>query len=389
MNQHDLHQEWLDDFEIISHFDDSLVKSETEQLVQHPNFLRQLHELFDAVMPNQDNTDFITLFLNKLRTAQTIDELQHFELKFLQIAMASTLKQVETIGLDQLDPAKNYLFISNHRDILLDPMLLNWALLTQEFGSCHCAIGDNLLIDESGNRVARLNKCFAVLRSVKSPKAMVRALRTQSAFIRHLFFNKQGNIWIAQREGRSKDNTDQTNPALIKMLGLGKPKEMGADEYLQQLRIVPVSLSYEWDPCDLQKARDLIEQEQGEYVRAGLSDLQAVRDGLIGHKGRIVFNFDADFHKNSALFTDYSTLTRAIDQSIQSRYRLFPVNYAAAELLNNSVAPESPDVTSQNIDQAKDALIERLGDATPLERERVLQSYAQPLLTFQSRHRTE
>jgi hypothetical protein len=398
MTQPDLSQDWLEDFDKIRCFNDSEVKETVATLLDETHFPEQLKLLFCAFSEKDRGALSIQDFLHSLRQAESISQLQAMESAFLSSALKSTLSQVRTIGLESVatknQPEPHYLFISNHRDIVLDPLILNWLTLEKGLGACHCAIGDNLLVDASGRLIALLNKCFAVLRSIKSPRAMVAAMRTQSAYIRYLRFNTQENIWIAQREGRSKDNSDRTNPALIKMLGLAKPKEMPLSTYIKSLKMVPISLSYEWDPCDLQKAEELLAIEKGTYKKEGLADLKAVRDGLTGNKGQIQVYFDINFSDRIPQGATHDDIAAMIDQSIQRNYAFYPVTFAAAALLSKlrgadshiseAIAEQQQRASCKqaDIDDATAQLEQRLINALPEIRKRVLTSYAQPILSY-------
>lgn len=405
MTEPDLRQEWLADFDTIRSFNDSEVAEKIGQLLNESQFREHFSILFSAFSEKDRGALCVTELLESFRQAATVDQLQSLEKRFLDTALKSTLKNVTTLGLEAInasncatDPQKNtFLFISNHRDIVLDPLLLNWITLEKGLPACHCAIGDNLLVDSSGKLIALLNKCFVVLRSVKSPKAMVMAMRNQAAYIRHLRFNDKTNLWIAQREGRSKDSSDQTNPALIKMLGLAKPKEISLGSYIKSLGIVPVSLSYEWDPCDIQKAEELLAMEQGTYKKQGLADLKAVRDGLIGNKGRIQVFFDTQFSQRIADDANHNDIARMIDQSIQKNYAFYPVNFAAVSMLTeltsldggikkviNEMADKASCTSSERM-AAKQTLEQRLDGASLELRIKVLTNYAQPIITY-ARH---
>ena len=162
---------------------------------------------------------------------------------------------------------------------------------------------------------------------------MVAAMRVQSAYIRHIKHNLNSSVWIAQREGRSKDNTDRTNPALLKMLSLAKPKEMDSADYIKTLHIVPVSLSYEWDPCDIQKPNNAWPRKP-ETIKTGLQDLESIELGLTGNKGLIQCTFDVNFNQTISPDINMNDLAAAIDRAIHRQYRLFPVNIVAWQQIN-------------------------------------------------------
>ena len=190
-------------------------------------------------------------------------------------------------GVDALELDQPTIFISNHRDISLDSAFLNYALFLEGQPTIRIAIGDNLFSNASASDLMRLNKGFVVKRSVNGRKAMYEAMRTTSSFIRESVQSGQP-VWIAQRAGRAKDGYDRTDPALLKMLGLAWGPE-GFQGLVEHVRLVPVSISYELDPCDLSKARELHHlDENGEpYVKAPDEDLMSIVNGLTGQKGRV------------------------------------------------------------------------------------------------------
>lgn len=387
MTERNNQQDWLPDFDIIRSFYDNEVTEAVSKLLHETPFTDLFQTLFGEYLKANEQQISIDDLASALQQSKSIDDLQAVEKHFVSHALKSTLSNVTVKGLSKNErTSSDYLFISNHRDIVLDPLLVNWGVMESGLSSCHCAIGDNLLVTPAGKLIAQLNKCFAVLRSIKSPKAMVAAMRTQSSYIRHLRFNQQTNIWIAQKEGRSKDNSDRTNPALIKMLGLARPKELSLADYIKSLKLAPVSISYEWDPCDIQKANELLAEENGTYQKEGQADLKAVKDGLVGDKGRINLTFDTEFHKRLESDANHIQIAAMIDESIQQNYQLFPVNYAAIELL--SVKPEAqspPSFSPQDIDGAKAILENKLHGTSAALREKVLQSYANPAVAKKSR----
>ena len=246
--QSDLLQPWLDDFDEIRGFFDEEVHPSVTRLCSDDSFVDLLTEFFTlSHSSNQDSKHHGNLkqtlksTFTKLQNISSIAELQELTNSIASPIIDMSVSHLSFSGLDKLSTDGHYLFISNHRDILMDPLLLNLLLLQHNHQTAHCAIGDNLLQNHIALEFALLNKCFKILRSLTSPRAILKAMKLQAAYIRHLSFNKSDNIWIAQKEGRSKDNLDKTNPALIKMLGLAKPKEMLFGEYIKELNIVPVS----------------------------------------------------------------------------------------------------------------------------------------------------
>lgn len=242
-------------------------------------------------------------------------------------------------GLQHLDLSKPTLFISNHRDIALDPALVNMALLEKGDKTVEIAIGDNLLTKSWIEDIMRLNKSFIVKRNQKNKREMLTDSKNLSAYIYHALTEKQQHIWIAQKEGRAKDGVDKTNSALISMLLLNKPKDSSIREYLEQLNIVPVAISYEFDPCDVDKAKELAMLENdGVYNKSTHEDIQSITRGIIGDKGRIHINFGSVVAGD---FADSKAIASEIDTQIISQYLLFESNQTAFAKLENE-AFEAP-----------------------------------------------
>ena len=271
----------------------------------------------------------------KVRTVRDVQmEVAHF----MESMIASTTEGVTYSGLEQLDSEKGYLFISNHRDIAMDPAFVNWGLYKCGLETVRIAIGDNLLRKPCATELMRLNKSFIVKRSVKGPREMMKAFNELSAYIAHSLGDGH-SIWIAQKEGRAKDGDDKTDPAILKMFYMaGKQQKRGFAEYMQSLNIVPVAISYEFDPGDEAKARELVERAQsGSYEKGEFEDIDSIVAGIVGFKGRVHVSL------GKPLSGDYDSpeeLAQAIDQAIHSQYRLFPSNLLAAGQADGVTAEE-------------------------------------------------
>ena len=271
----------------------------------------------------------------KVRTVRDVQmEVAHF----MESMIASTTDGVTYSGLEQLDSQKGYLFISNHRDIAMDPAFVNWGLYKCGLETVRIAIGDNLLRKPCATELMRLNKSFIVKRSVKGPREMMKAFNELSAYIAHSL-TEGHSIWIAQKEGRAKDGDDKTDPAILKMFYMaGKQQKRSFAEYMQSLNIVPVAISYEFDPGDEAKARELVERAQsGSYEKGEFEDIDSIVAGIVGGKGRVHVSL------GKPLSGDYESpeeLAQAIDQAIHSQYRLFPSNLLAAGQADGVTADE-------------------------------------------------
>ncbi|NNC55548.1 MAG: cytochrome C oxidase Cbb3, partial [Pseudomonadales bacterium] len=196
-------------------------------------------------------------FRRKIRDLRSIEEVQLVVEQYVERMLEHTTTDFSVVGLNKHSLATPHLFISNHRDITLDPALTNYAIHHEGGDTLRIAIGDNLLSKPYASDLMRLNKSFIVRRKISKPRELLASLKILSRYIWHSLHVDNENVWIAQREGRAKNGMDRTEPAIIKMLAIARPKELGFADYINSLRIVPVSISYEFDPCDALKAHEL------------------------------------------------------------------------------------------------------------------------------------
>ncbi|ABM04874.1 phospholipid/glycerol acyltransferase [Psychromonas ingrahamii 37] len=305
-------------------------------------------------------------FLYKWGGINSIDEMQKVVGGYMEHMIASTTTGFTYSGLDKIDPTKNYLFVSNHRDIAMDPAFVNWALYSENFKTVRVAIGDNLLSKPYVSDLMRMNKSFIVQRSVSGIREMMKSLGQLSDYI---FSSLQGesNIWIAQREGRAKDGFDKTEPAIIKMFYVnGKKQKISFSDYINKLNIVPVAISYEFDPCDQQKAQELYDKAQfGEYKKSKYEDIESIVRGITGKKGRVHVAFGQPLKGE---FSDAETVAQEIDRQIYKNYHLHSSNFIAAKQDISSI-----DIADQELFNA------RLQGFKPELQEIVLKMYANPV----------
>lgn len=233
-------------------------------------------------------------------------------------------------GIDQLEPDLSHLFISNHRDITLDSGFMNLALFRAGHPTTRMAIGDNLLRTGYAADVMRLNKGFVVHRGKRGAKLAFASMSQTSRYIRHSLETGH-SVWTAQREGRAKDGKDLTDPALIKMLSLAYRKDIpDLATMVGRLSIVPVAVSYELDPCDELKARELSAlANDGVYRKEPGEDLRSIITGVTGRKGRVHLSIGPAF---SGANSDAESIAAEIDRQIARGYRLFPTHFMAAKL---------------------------------------------------------
>lgn len=312
---------------------------------------------------------------------QTVADFQDHVKVGLQKSLDKTTDGYSFGGLDQLDPDQAYLFIGNHRDIALDPAMVNLALHTVELDTVRIAIGDNLLSKPFASDLMRVNRSFIVKRSVEGRREKLEALKNLSAYIRYSVVEDKASCWIAQAEGRAKDGNDSTDTALLKMLTLSKSKQQTFGEATGELKLMPVSISYEYDPCIIEKARELYAAAQGEdYIKAEFEDLDSIQKGFLGYKGRVQVNFgDCLGHK----FETPEDLAAEVDRQIYALYQLFPTNIIAWKMQEDR-DPESLDQLKQqwpdeNWSQAENDFNRHLESVPSEQRSLVIDAYATPV----------
>ena len=279
-------------------------------------------------------------------------------------------------GIEQLDSEASYLFISNHRDIVMDSAYANSVLVVEGHRTAQVAIGDNLLQKPWVSHLMRINKSFVVKRSLSGPKQQLVASKQLANFMRESIVENQGPLWIAQREGRAKDGNDRTEAAVLKMLTLSREKSTESpDEVLGKLNIVPLTFSYEIDQCDAMKARELA--FGAGYEKAPFEDLGSIAQGIQGQKGHVHIHFGTLLNQPSLSVPDAES---RINDAMVSNYRLFKTNFWACEALGHVIDELDRDAAEASITQS--AFLARFDELSKAERQQALQMYAQPVLNL-------
>lgn len=289
-------------------------------------------------------------------------------------------------GITELNPNISNLFISNHRDIVLDSALINYALNERKKNTSEIAIGSNLLSLPWVKDLVRLNKSFIVRRNVPKQE-VIEASKNLSAYINYTLKEKKQDIWIAQREGRAKDGFDKTTPGLLKMFGMCSDGDLLT--HLISLNITPVAISYEYDPCDYLKIPELLKKHQGEeYIKAPNEDNQHMVLGMKGYKGNIHIHFGRPINdeiEHLAHITNKNELLKQIaeiiDKRIYTNYHLFPTNYIAYDWLNESNTFENQ-YTKEEKTKFESYTVKRLENfkGNDLAKEIFLKMYANPVM---------
>ena len=280
-------------------------------------------------------------------------------------------------GFENIKPNKSYLYISNHRDIAVDPALLNFMLHQNNFKTTNIAVGNNLMSEAWASDLMRLNKSFIIDRTGKSKREIYQGLNLASEYIEDSILEKNEPIWIAQKQGRAKDGIDRTDPALLKMIHLINRKSIPISDYFNSLCFIPVSVSYEFDPNDLFKANELyaIKMHQ-KYIKTDKEDLNSIANGISGQKGLVNLNIGAPIN-----FTDnsYEACAQLISRSILDLYQLQPSNFAACEIQNIKHTLEC-NFSEEQIDFAKEYLETRTKGLEPGIKALLLEQYSNPVM---------
>ena len=242
------------------------------------------------------------------------------------------------------DKRQRFTFVSNHRDIVLDSAFLDLLLIQAGYPTTvEIGIGDNLLIYPWIKRLVRMNKAFTVRRG-RSPKETLRSSQLMSRYIHYAVTEKKENIWIAQREGRAKDSNDRTQDAVLKMLAMGAPDDMkNPADRLRELNIVPLTISYEFDPCDYLKAQELQERRDNpSFKKSRQDDLDNMRTGIFGYKGKVHYHCASPVNEWIDELSEmpktefYTAMAQRMDKDIHRGYWLYPCNYIAADELSGT-----------------------------------------------------
>lgn len=298
-----------------------------------------------------------------------------------------TTSGVTYSGLENLDKSKSYLFISNHRDIILDSAILNYIVVKAGMNTTEIAIGNNLLIYEWIEHIVKLNGAFVVKRNLPARELLV-ASKTLSSYIRKTITEDNVSVWIAQREGRTKDGCDQTQQGLLKMLNLSNQKEFA--EGFKDLKIVPLSISYEREPCGISKVEELYKRDREGFEKTQADDLKSMAFGLTRPKGRVHYSFgkpiDAQLDKIAQAENSQEQiqqLAEYIDACIYKNYKLWPYNYLAADLVTgeNRYADKIDQASREKFDELLEDLVKTIGCGDgKCQKDLFMKMYAAPLI---------
>lgn len=373
----------MSNFEDIRFFHDHEVQPALRQYVKHP----MIKALLQFSFPDKtfEEIEEITLSCNSIRDFQT-----RIIYNSVQRVLEKSSEGLTYSGFDKLEKDQSYMYISNHRDIILDTSLLNCVLYETDLRMTASAIGDNLVKKPFLLLLSKINRNFLVQRGL-GPREMLKSSQNLSEYIKHLLLEEKRSVWMAQREGRTKDGNDTTQQGVLKMLAMAKG-DLSIPEYFSKIKIVPVAISYEFDPTDVLKMPEIMARRmETTYVKSANEDFNSIMKGALGNKGRIHIsagdvldeNLFNELEKEFASTNDLlKAIASKIDDKIHTNYKLWPANYIALDLINNDDTYSSH-YTIKEKRQFERRLTRRIDVKNSLEVNSYLLMYANPVINLE------
>ena len=372
-------------FDNIRSYNTEEIPAAMERLCSQKPFMKVVSTLF-PLMPKEQ-------LKQRLLSFTTSNELQQqMVYPFLQYLEANMTTGIVLHGLENIDRDQKYLYISNHRDIILDSALLCAKLIENKLDTVEIAIGDNLLVFPWIEDLVRVNKSFIVQRGLNARQVLESSKRL-SAYLRHAMNDRKNSIWIAQREGRAKDSDDRTQESLLKMFNLGGSSGSFIDN-LKELNICPLSISYQYDPCDFLKAKEFqLKRDNPDYKKSPEDDLINMQTGVMGYKGKVVYHIagiineelDAITKETSNRNEQIALAAKLIDYHIHSNYTIYPNNKIAYDEIysDNEFARDYSKSEKEQFEEYLDKQIRKI-DLENKDRDflrlKMLEMYANPLV---------
>ncbi len=323
----------LSEFESISPYTDAEAAEAFGKLAEYPLLGHISQQFFPEESP-----DFLK---NLLRNIKTIDDFQVLVMsKFVRWVLEHTAHNFSYDGISNIDPNKKFLALSNHRDIILDPAITQLVLFNNGIQLAEIAVGDNLIANKTIEYLLRSNRMIKVVRGI-SARELYLSSQLLSRYIRLNVTEQKSSIWLAQRQGRTKNGYDVTEQGLLKMLDMSGTKDF--QQNFEELNITPMSISYEIEPCDILKARELVISRKHKYVKAEGEDLNSIMSGIMNQKGNIHLNIGKPLTSDeiaAASLCDkndrYQMIRHAVDLRVIEGYKLWKNNYIAYDIANHS-----------------------------------------------------
>ncbi len=323
----------LTEFESISPYTDEQASEALGKLADHPMVGQASHYFFPEEAP-----DFLK---NVLKRIKTIDEFQVLVMqRFVRWVIEHTAKNFSYDGISNIDPSKRFLALSNHRDIIMDPAITQLVLHTNGIPMTEIAVGDNLITSKEIEYLIRSNRMIKVVRGI-SARELYLSSQLLSKYIRINITEQRSSIWLAQRQGRTKNGYDVTEQGLLKMLDMSGTADFQTN--FEELNIIPMSISYEYEPCDILKARENVISRKHKYVKAEGEDLNSIMVGIMQPKGSIHLNIGKPLTSEEIAAASqcdkndrYQQIRHAVDIRVIEGYKLWKTNYIAYDILNHS-----------------------------------------------------
>lgn len=366
----------LNEFDDIRPYTDDELPERIATLVRDPDLVQMACRIqapfLYRLMPLLARWIVGSALRRRSRNIGSLNDLQTFLASYVERMVSSSTDGFSHTGTEHLPRHEPCLYVSNHRDIVLDSIFVNYALWLSGVPLTQNAVGDNLLQGGLGNELMRLNRSFTVVRAAETRRAQYHALLKTSRYIRKTLEHGE-SIWIAQRQGRSKDGLDRTDPAILKMFQLAYRGDLtDLNEWLHRVNVVPVSISYELDPCAPLKAHELfVRDTTGNYTKDLREDFRSIAQSIKGFKGRVHVAFSSPVRPN---YSNADELAAQIDQQMCSSKRVFETYYEARRLLENS-----SDTSSLSPTRVRQEFNQQLATTTEEERRFFLVQYANQL----------
>ena len=375
------------EFEKMRSLEDDEVRGAVLSLLNDPAFVKIVKGLIKGV----------PIWVHKLYTRR-FKTVNSFQMGMICPFLVKILKNATTGFTNDFaelpQGREDFIFLSNHRDIVLDSAYLDYILLKSDKKSVEIGIGNNLLIHPWIETLVRLNRSFIVNRSATAAE-LLESSRQLSRYIRFVIEDKKSPVWLAQREGRAKDSDDRTQKSVLKMLAMSGPDEMPLSERLQSLHICPLTISYEYDPCDWLKAAEFqLKRDNPDYVKSEQADLDNMKTGIFGFKGHLHYQVSAPIDSEIAALDSsvprnqfLDQVAQIIDNHIFKGYRIYPCNRIALDMLrgDNAQAGDYTPEQKQEFQTYLDGQLAKIDIPNPdwdYLKERILTMYANPLINY-------
>ena len=350
------------EFNDIAPFNDEEASAALARVANHPN----VPWISKFLFPDKPET----LLRDILRNIHSVDQFQDMVMTTaIEWVISNTVRNFSYDGISKVqDTSKKYLFVSNHRDIILDPAFMQIVLHRNQLPYTQIAVGDNLLKQKTVELLIRSNRMIKVIRGI-SARELYLSSQLLSKYIRETITSGQSSVWIAQRQGRTKDGSDITEQGLLKMFDMSGTKDFVQN--FMELNLIPLSISYEYEPCDILKARELLISRTQKYVKGEFEDLQSIMQGIRQPKGNVHINIGDPLTEEEireASYCDkndrYQLIRHAVDRRVISGYQLWKTNYMAYDIVNGN-GKYAAEYTPEELESFKAYLEVQLGSVEP------------------------